>query len=141
MRLRLTVLFIAASILACASSSSDETGSEQEDTDTVESGMASCDADPDGAVVQYRCDSTSTSGQCVDYLEGFDTSTMDVTCDALGGTATLDIGCAVATSLGRCCSVLNSQWYVTHYADVPDAPFSASELQSICESSGSVWYP
>ncbi|MDG1480938.1 MAG: hypothetical protein P8R54_15185 [Myxococcota bacterium] len=138
MRLRRTVFFLAAWILACTSSSSDETGAQLGDTATA---SLSCDVDPDGVAVQYSCDSTSTSGQCVDYLEGFDTSTMDVTCGALGGTATLEVSCDVEAALGRCCSVSNGQWYVTHFADVPDAPLTASELQMNCESAGDTWYP
>lgn len=138
MRLRLTVFCIAACILACTSSSSDETGAELGDTADA---VLSCDVDPDGVAVQYSCDSTSTSGQCVDYLEGFDTSTMDVTCSSLGGAATLAVSCDVATALGRCCTVRNGQWFVTHYADVPDAPMTATELEASCESAGNTWYP
>ena len=65
---------------------------------------------------------------------------MDVTCNALGGLAALDVACSVAPALGRCCTVLNSQWFVIHYADVADAPLSVSGLQASCESSGSIWY-
>ena len=55
------------------------TGSSLEANDTVGSLAVSCDVDPDGVAVQYSCDSAATSGECVDYLEGFATSTMDVT--------------------------------------------------------------
>jgi hypothetical protein len=133
MKRRLAIFFAAACSLTCTSAA--------DDTDSAESVMASCDVDPAGVTVQYRCDSTATSGQCVDYIEGFDTSTMDATCDGLSGVATLGEACSVASSLGRCCSVLNTQWYVTHYADGADAPLSAGELQTICETSGSVWFP
>ena len=140
MRLRSTMFLMAILILACTGSSSDDDTGELSDSGPGSAG-ASCEADPDGVSVQYRCDSTETSGQCVDYLEGFDVANMDVACDALGGTATLDEACDVESALGRCCSLMNGQWSVTHYADTADAPLSASELQGFCESAGGSWFP
>ena len=108
MRLISTMFSMAILILACTGSSSDDDTGELSDSGPGSAG-ASCEADPDGVSVQYRCDSTETSGQCVDYLEGFDVANMDAACDALGGTATLDEACNVESALGRCCSLMNGQ--------------------------------
>lgn len=124
-------------VLSCVEGSSSESGDG--DIGNV-TGTASCETDPAGLTPQYSCDSTATTGQCVDYLEGFDTSAMDVTCSALQGTAALAEACNVPNALGRCCQLLNGQWFVTHYAKDNGSGLSPVELQGICESGGGTWY-
>ena len=124
--------------LSCVSGSSSKSNS-LEDTNSA-TVVASCDTDPVGITPQYSCDSTDTTGQCVDYLESFDTSTMDTTCTALQGNAALSIACDVPDSIGRCCQLLNGQWFVTHYAQENSSGLEANDLQSFCESGGGIWY-
>lgn len=138
MSLRLNLAIIAALSLACTggSSSDDTEGSG----DTMAPLTASCDSDPAGVAVQYSCDSTATTGQCTDYVEGFDLATMDITCDAMKGVGAAGESCSVEDSIGRCCNLNNGQWFVHHYANIADAPLSADELKQICEDGAGVWY-
>ena len=117
--------------IGCGSPEESNNGSNEE---------ASCTTKPNTNWVQYSCDSNETTGQCVDYLEGFDTSTMDITCNALEGTASEGSPCQESsTHVGSCCMILNSQWFLRHYSASEN--FSSEELQSNCEDGNGVWFP
>ena len=124
-------------MLSCVTSSSKSDSSEDINDSTI---SASCETDPVGITPQYSCDSTTTTGQCVDYLEGFDTSTMDTICSALQGNATLGSPCDVPNEIGRCCQLLNGQWLVTHYSDDNSTELESENLQSYCQDIGGNWY-
>ena len=119
-------------LLACGDSTKESNEDSNEEP--------SCATKPNTGSVIYSCDSQETTGQCVDYLAWFDTSTMDITCNALEGTAAEGTSCQESpTHVGSCCVILNEQWYVTHYS--ASELFSAEELQSNCDNFGGVWYP
>ena len=119
-------------ITGCANTSENATEVSNEEP--------SCITKPNTNSVQYSCDSQESTGQCVDYLEGFDTATMDITCNALEGTATEGAPCQESTThVGSCCKVLNNQWFLTHYSASED--LSTEDLQSYCEDGEGVWFP
>ena len=119
-------------IIACAGTSENST--------EVSNKEPSCITKPNTTSVQYSCDSPDSTGQCVDYLGGFDTSTMDITCSALEGTATEGSPCQESTThVGSCCNVLNNQWFLTHYSASED--LSVQDLQRYCEDGDGVWFP
>lgn len=124
--------------LSCVSSSS--TKSDSSSSSYVSTPTASCETDPTGFTPQYSCDSSNTTGQCVDYLEGFDSSTMDVTCLTLQGNVSVSVGCDLTNEIGRCCQLMNEQWFVTHYLEGNSSGLEATELQAFCEDAEGSWF-